>query len=96
MNANLFCDGRKTCSVIAIEVAKLRALVAKDPVKLHTLWTKLAQKYIVLHKHYHFPFFDQLCEEDIQLMVDMSEIKIYQKDDGQKIDMKNGVIVLRG
>ena len=54
-NANIFCGGNKTCSVIAIEVGKLRNLVSNDEKKLMTLWKKLAPKYIVLHKHYHFP-----------------------------------------
>jgi len=51
---------------------------------------------IILHKHVNLKFFDLLDAEMVTLLTKMSKIQVYQENDGQKIPVRHGVIVLFG
>ena len=92
--SNIFA--KDDCAVYTFDSIKLRKLIENDNEKLMKLWRFLSKRYIILHQHSELKFFDLLDESLITLLTKMSEIKVYNQNDGNKISMKHGAIVLQG
>ena len=75
---------------------KMRSILENDSVKLLKMWGFLAKRYIILHKHCDLKFFDDITEDNVQLLCTCCEIKLYNLGDNKDIDIKHGGIVLQG